>query len=223
MAKITFTPCRGVSNDAQWLADCIESELKKGRTVLWLLSGGSAIQLAVETRKHITFSLENLSVTLIDERFGPTGHKDSNWQQLIDAGFDMTRITAIPILQGKDFYDTLSDYGQRLTDALKAHNYILGLYGMGSDGHIAGILPGSLTYANPGPVYGYQGPDYQRLSSTFEILPLLDQGVLYACGESKREQLIKFLHQDTDPMQQPVQYLKNVKQLTVITDQEGIA
>jgi 6-phosphogluconolactonase/glucosamine-6-phosphate isomerase/deaminase len=66
------------------------TELRAGKRVLWLLSGGSNIRAIVEVMDSIDDSLTpNLSLLLADERFGPVGHHDSNWQQLLDAGFGL--------------------------------------------------------------------------------------------------------------------------------------
>jgi 6-phosphogluconolactonase/glucosamine-6-phosphate isomerase/deaminase len=69
--------------------DRLLAELSAGKKVLWLTSGGSNIKASVEIMSKVPEPLTaNLSVMPSDERFGPPGHADSNWQKLLAAGFD---------------------------------------------------------------------------------------------------------------------------------------
>ena len=69
---------------AEHLTRVITTHLSAGERVLWLLSGGSGSKVVIETAKQLASSnLENLSVTLTDERFGSIGHADENWQQAL--------------------------------------------------------------------------------------------------------------------------------------------
>ena len=43
---------------------------------------------------------DNLVVALVDERYGPVGHPDSNWFKLEIAGFKIKGAKMIPILIG---------------------------------------------------------------------------------------------------------------------------
>lgn len=66
------------------------ASLLETRNVTWFVSGGSNIALETETLNLLVAqqaSLENLTILLIDERFGAVGHAESNWQLLLEAGF----------------------------------------------------------------------------------------------------------------------------------------
>ena len=41
---------------------------------------------------------------LTDERYGPVGHPDSNWSQLLQKGFDLPQAKLVPVLTGRLFY-----------------------------------------------------------------------------------------------------------------------
>jgi 6-phosphogluconolactonase/glucosamine-6-phosphate isomerase/deaminase len=87
--------------------------------------------------------LERLTVTLTDERYGPVGHADSNWRQLATAGFDLPGATMLPVLKGLDMPSTVAEFAAVLKHHLSAADFALGFFGIGADGHTAGILPGS--------------------------------------------------------------------------------
>src|SRR5688572_30377315 len=88
---------------AKYFAKKIAGHLSKGRKILWLVTGGTNIKVAVSAGKLLkNQDLTNLTISLTDERYGPVGHPDSNWHQLKQAGFDLPGATMIPVLQGKD-------------------------------------------------------------------------------------------------------------------------
>src|SRR5688572_20869077 len=70
------------------LAERLTAELQAGKSVLWLLCGGSNIPLSVAVMRQLPADkLADLRCLLADERYGVPGHADSNWQQLAEAGF----------------------------------------------------------------------------------------------------------------------------------------
>ncbi|HEU4830718.1 MAG TPA: 6-phosphogluconolactonase, partial [Candidatus Saccharimonadales bacterium] len=74
----------------EYLSHTIISYLATNKRVVWLLSGGSNIGVATAVAQRLQSSdLSNLYVSLVDERYGPVGHADENWEQLINAGFTL--------------------------------------------------------------------------------------------------------------------------------------
>jgi 6-phosphogluconolactonase/glucosamine-6-phosphate isomerase/deaminase len=206
---------------ANYLADAINTNLSSGLKVLWLVSGGSAASVAVETLKLIDKNyLQNLSVGQVDERFGPPGHKDSNWQQLLNAGFQAAGLRCLPILAGKDFDQTAKDAEILIEKELVAAEYRVGLFGIGPDGHTAGILPLSAAVDSQLLLSAYIAPDFERLTLTARAIAALDLAVAYATGEPKREALLK-LQRDLSVREQPAQALKLAKQTVIFNDQIG--
>src|SRR5277367_1907885 len=66
----------------------LSSHLKLGK-VLWIVAGGSNIEITVRIMAKINRRLSsNLYLLLSDERYGEEGHKDSNFKQLLSGGLD---------------------------------------------------------------------------------------------------------------------------------------
>ena len=63
------------------------------------MAGGSSISVAVKVaellREH---PHQNLTITLTDERYGPSDHFNSNYFQLLEKGFNLPEAKLIPVL-----------------------------------------------------------------------------------------------------------------------------
>lgn len=196
----------------------LRSALEADKKVLWLLSGGSAIPLIVAIANQLqNTNVSNLTVSLIDERYGPVGHADSNWQQLKEAGFALPNATLQPVLMGQDIKATADTFQKNLRENLQTCDYRLGFLGIGPDGHTSGILPHSSAVEAQTLVHAYEGGGYQRITTTAKCLAQLDEAVVYAVGESKWPGLDQ-LSTDVDPADQPAQFLKQIPQVTIFND-----
>jgi 6-phosphogluconolactonase/glucosamine-6-phosphate isomerase/deaminase len=220
VAKITYLRSSDKEEIARFIASNIQQKLDAGKKVLWLISGGSSIEIAVAVRYSLTRNLQTLTVSLTDERYGSDGHVDSNWEQLTRAGFNFDGIMRIPVLTGLDLAATTQTFNVFLKQALEDNDYTVGLFGMGPDGHTAGILPGSSAVDSEDFCTSYQGPDFVRITTTPRFITLLDEAFLYTSGEAKHRQ-IELLGQEVPLAEQPAQALKLVPMLTVINDYRG--
>jgi len=200
---------------AQHIAAYINKQLEEGKSVLWLVSGGSAVGVAVQVRNLLgpLSSNNQLHVALIDERFGEPGHADSNERQLLDAGFDLSKLTFHPVLAGHDIDKTTRDYDAKLVKLVSKVDSIIGLFGMGSDGHTAGLLPGNPLMGSSSLVGHFDGPDYQRITITPAFIRQVDQAVLYAVGRAKWPTL-----RNLTTTNLPVASLHGAKNLVVFSD-----
>jgi 6-phosphogluconolactonase/glucosamine-6-phosphate isomerase/deaminase len=218
---------------AQIIADKLTQHLSIGEKVFWLVTGGSAITIEVEVGKLIAHeNTSKLTVALMDERFGPVGHPDSNWQQLLDAGFEIPGAHLIPILQDKDRAETTLEFAHALAETFANADYSLGLFGIGPDGHTAGILPGSpeintselaVSYADNEATQQFTPGVYRdkdRITMTAAAIAKLDEAIVCALGESKHLPLDK-IEQDIPIEEQPAQALKRVDQLSIYNDYKG--
>lgn len=204
-----------------YLAERIGTALKDDRKVLWLLSGGSAIKVAVATAEKLgTVVPDTLTLTLADERYGPVNHADSNWRQLEEAGLTLPGARLLPVLKGKGLKETAEYYAKLLQTEFDRADLVIALAGMGPDGHIFGIKPGSPSVDSQLPVIGYEWDDYIRLTPTLVILKEIDEVVVYAVGEEKHQQLDD-LAKDLPPSQQPAQFLKQLKDVIVYNSYKG--
>ena len=194
----------------------INRALVANKKVLWLVSGGSFVPIAVGVRNNLK-NTTKLTVTLTDERYGAPGHKDSNWQQLIEAGFDFSNIQSYPVLNGEKIAETTYNFDS----FLKTHfDFILGTFGMGADGHTAGILPDSKLADSHKLAEFYVGPDFERITVTPKYIASLEQAIVYARGESKHKAIDNY-SKALSIESQPIQILKSITSTIFINDYKG--
>jgi 6-phosphogluconolactonase/glucosamine-6-phosphate isomerase/deaminase len=203
---------------AAFIAEKLKTALLGGKKVLWLVPGGSAIAVAIEVSKLLANQdLSNLSVTLTDERYGDTGHADSNWKQLENLDFKLERAKLFPVLAGLDREQTTKDFAHNLVQLLKNNDYKLGFFGIGPDGHTAGILPGSPAVTATELAASYKAPGFERITMTPPAITQLDEVVIYAMGE-KKWPIFDQLETDLPLDEQPAQIHKQVPNVTIFND-----
>ncbi|HWB38744.1 MAG TPA: 6-phosphogluconolactonase [Candidatus Saccharimonadales bacterium] len=206
------------------LTERLIQELSKGKHVLWLVTGGSNIEASVTIMNNISDGLStNLTVMLADERYGKVGHTDSNWAQLMAAGFDGKQARLLPVLRdGDSFEEAANYYNQIAQKAFDENEVVVSQMGIGPDGHIAGILPESVAGKEPEAlVAGYSGGPYQRLTMTFPALRRIAVDYSFAFGEGKRQALESLRVKTTTLLQQPAQILWELPEAYVYNDQIG--
>jgi len=206
------------------LADAIATPLHAGKKVLWLIPGGSNISVSVAAMKTLrqnlkTVELKNLAVTLTDERYGPIDHPDSNWRQLSESGLSFEGMNAIPVLSGLPLAETVAQYGKNVEAAFDAVDIVIGQFGIGPDGHIAGILPESPAVAHPRFACGYETPQFTRITLTPLALKKVDHAFAFASGASKKMALGQLKSEDLTLDEQPAQVLKQMKEAVLYSDQ----
>lgn len=193
-----------------YLVKIIGDKLMKNEKVFWLIPGGSAMDIAVKAAYELELSMDlsDLSISLTDERYGHVGHSDSNWRQLEDKNFSAKGATLFPVLDGSSLDETAEHYSSLLKNELGRSNYSIALAGMGPDGHIFGIKPGSPSVYSTNEVIGYKWDDFERLTPTAKFLKNLDEIIIFATGNEKHTQ-IDNLRLDLPAEKQPAQLLKN--------------
>lgn len=208
------------------LLDRLIEELEASKNVLWLVPGGSNIPLSASVMRDIPDDLtKNLTVYLTDERYVEVGHPDSNSKQLEDAGFEhkQARVTYV-LARGLSLEETAEQYALSIGAAFEAANIVIAQMGIGTDGHICGILPGSKAVDSDKLVVGYVTDTFTRITLTPKALEqYVDAAYAYAFGESKKEALANLL--TGKPLaEQPAQVLKKLPEAYVYNDQiEGKA
>jgi len=206
------------------LTERLVHELADGRKVLWLVSGGSNIRASVQVMDNISDELaENLNVMLIDERYGRAGHADSNWDQLLKTGFKGGAATLLPILhEGIGFEPTVEHYNRLVVQTFNDNDVIIAQAGMGADGHMAGILPGSPATAETDKlVIGYHREPYTRLTLTFAALRRVSAAYVFAFGKAKHKALQALQGRSLPLDEQPAQILKELPEVYIYNDQIG--
>ncbi len=203
------------------LLDRLVEELGTGRHVLWLVSGGSNIGLSVSVMREIPDELtNNLTIYLTDERYGDIGHADSNAFQLEQAGFDPKNARQVNVLaRGLSLEETAEQYALSIAAAFEASDIVIAQLGMGPDGHILGVLPGSPAVNSDKIIDGYDSDPFTRVTLTLGGLQEhVDAAYTFAFGEGKRQALDNLLTKDLDYAKQPAQALKRLPECYVYND-----
>jgi len=207
---------------ASYIADVLIHHLQIGEKVTWLLSGGSCIPVNVaiaDILREGGADLSRLSISLVDERFGAVGHADENYRQLIDVGFSLPGAEFYRILTGENREETTKHFALVLGDLLDQANFSLGVFGIGIDGHTAGIKPHSPAVLTTDFAAGFTGADFERITMTAAAIARLDEIVIYTVGEEKWSTLRKLLNEEVSFDEMPAQILKKISgKKTLFTD-----
>jgi 6-phosphogluconolactonase/glucosamine-6-phosphate isomerase/deaminase len=199
--------------------------LFKDRRVLWLTSGGSNVQtettIMQQLRNHCGDKLEGLAVMPMDERYGGPGHADSNVQALRANGFDPGAATLIDVLMHDlPFEETVHFYNEVAATALANAAVVIGQFGLGTDAHVAGILPGSpATEADESTVAGYKWEDYTRLTLTPKALLSVTTAYVLAYGAGKKTALNRLRKNKEAISELPATLLYSIPEVYVYNDQ----
>lgn len=217
-----FVPSTGWEAGVAELGRRLATELATGKHVLWIVSGGSNIASSVQIMATLpTEHTYLLSVMLGDERYGAANHPDSNWQQLMAAGFQPGQAKLLPVLQvDQDFDATAKHYEKMAKDAFSHNDSVIAQLGIGEDGHIAGILPNSpATNDTPNLVVAYQSEHYHRLSLSFNALRKISAAYTFAFGEAKKYTIQQLQKEERSIADQPAQILKELPEAYLYSDQ----
>lgn len=203
---------------ANEICEIIRLNSQDDRPIILLLCGGSNIQTAGKIfATMFRNDLKVASISLTDERFGPIGHKDSNWQQLIDGGAKFNVTSSHPLLTDKMNREQTADaYANWLQNLINQKAYFVALFGVGSDGHTAGLLPKSEGLVSEKLVVDYQGDDYERISIGPNFFQYIDHAVVAANNDSKWPILEALDNSADKPItDMPAQLLKRCKALVL--------
>ncbi len=205
----------------------LRAELEAGKNVLWLICGGSNIPTAAEAMNELRASVDpallaNLTVAQTDERYGPVGHPDSNWKQMQDVHFNWNGIKTISILTGEPLEETVAAYARALKPVFEATlargGAVIGQFGLGEDGHIAGILPHSPGVHDTSFATGYESEPFTRISLSFPILRHVSAAYVFAFGKKKQETIQKLMNSTLSLDDEPAQILKEMPEAYLYSD-----
>lgn len=209
----------------QAIAARLCDELFMGKRVLWLVSGGSNVGAEVEVmnalRTHARERLHGLAILPMDERYGKPGHEKSNVGQLMTAGFDTEKATLIDVLMHDlPFEQTVSFYNEVAAAALAGADTIIGQFGLGDDGHTAGLLPHSpATELDEATVVGYEWKDYTRMTLSARALEQTTAAYVLAYGDNKKEALGRLQRNDESFADLPSSVLYRISDVRIYNDQ----
>jgi 6-phosphogluconolactonase/glucosamine-6-phosphate isomerase/deaminase len=216
--ELTIKTTTKIDDCADFISSSILKQLKSNKRVLFFVTGGSSIAVCVKISEIIKKSSHhNLTIMLTDERYGPINHPDSNWYKLIEAGFSLPEARLIPILTGDTHDITTKKFNIILNQEFENAEYKIGLFGVGIDGHTAGILPETIAVNSPNLASGYNTSTFSRITITPLAIEKLDEAIVWIQGKTKW-QILKDLENDINIAKQPAQILKKVPLLTIFTD-----
>jgi 6-phosphogluconolactonase/glucosamine-6-phosphate isomerase/deaminase len=157
----------------------------------------------------------------MDERYGKPGHADSNTEALRKAGFDPGEATWVDVLMHDAPFDqTVSFYGEVAATALANAAVVIGQFGLGGDGHVAGILPDSpAADADEVTVAGYEWKDYTRMTLTPVALKQVTSAYVLAYGDGKKEALERLRANSETLAALPAKLLYEIPEVYVYNDQ----
>ncbi len=204
---------------------------------LLLLSGGSAVELyksLTEFIKESDLDWKFLRIAQVDERFfGTFNNDDINAHQVEKTGlWEVCKKKKIPYLlisQEGTLSDSTKEYNKNLEKLFKECVYKIAVLGIGDDGHTAGLLPGYKRVWNTANlVAGYKnlGRFNQRITITPKAIRMLDQVIVMAVGEKKRnpiKHLTFNIKQTTEEMKMdefPAIILRVIPQVDRFVDRE---
>src|SRR5882757_5253844 len=218
-----FIKTDGWDEGTQALAKRLATELKKHKHVLWLVCGGSNIAASVKVMEQLDDQAsERLAIFMTDERYGAIDHEHSNARQLRDAGFNPKQAIFVPMLApGFSQEETQERYAQAVRRAFEHADVTIAQFGIGPDGHIAGILPPTPATTETEWVTANEAPPYTRVTLTFPALRNITAAYVMAYGEDKRTALHKLQHEYLPLAEQPSQILKELPEAYVYNDQVG--
>lgn len=206
------------------ITTALKNALERHEHVLWLVSGGSNVSLQVAIMKSLHKDypelLESLTILPMDERYGPEGHEDSNYQQMLEAGFDAgdahwydVLVNDLPLAETVTYYTDLTE------EVFAEAQYVIGTFGMGTDGHTAGILPRSPAVVDDtSVVVGYEASDFTRMTLTPQVLVRCNEAYLIAYGTQKSSALEKLAQSDLSLREMPAKLLVDIAEVTVYND-----
>ena len=202
--------------------------------VLLLLSGGSSLAaLDYVNQKDLG---ENLTVTMLDERFSQETEAN-NFLQLQKLDF-----YSLALEKDVNFLGTLPRPGENMEDMrtrleISLRNWqknnpkgrIFAVFGMGSDGHTAGIFPYpenseffSQNFENDHFISGYSAEGKhkyaQRITATFSFFKHVDEAILLLCGAEKKPALQRLLAGKEQAHELPALGLYETKHFQIFTD-----
>lgn len=190
---------------------------------LLALSGGTSVDYKIILGKD---EVNPGAICVVDERYGKPFHKDSNELLLKNHGvWDFVkkkRIEGRKILNGKDFLDTAKIYENEIEHLFKTFPKKVGVMGVGSNLHTAGIFPYSVAAKSPNfveaEVVENQYP--KRITLTLRALGEFSSFVILVFGKEKKGALEKLLNERENDMQKypAIFYRKSKIKSYLITD-----
>lgn len=135
-----------IDQQSQYLADevsrLLTTKINTNGRALLAVSGGSTPKTMFNKLSHAPIDWDKVTITLIDDRWLPASHQDSN-QRLVEENLLINNASAATFIPLFKAHETNVSAPERL-NALFSEKKLeldIALLGMGNDGHSASIFP----------------------------------------------------------------------------------
>jgi 6-phosphogluconolactonase/glucosamine-6-phosphate isomerase/deaminase len=201
--------------------------------ILLLVSAGSAFEILEYVGEKVMS--ENLTVCMLDDRFSENPEVN-NFLQLQKLDF-----YTLALSKDVNFFGTLPRPNEKITELAERfegnlknwrkenpNGLIVATFGMGADGHTAGIFPESdekkfaNLMKNESWVIGYNVGDKdkysERVTTTLTFFKEIDFGIGFVCGEDKKLKFNELQQGGTSVNLLPALSWHSIKNLQIFTD-----
>jgi 6-phosphogluconolactonase/glucosamine-6-phosphate isomerase/deaminase len=206
------------------IASIISLATRRHQVLLFLSGGSNVIVDTMALNSLSTADRAKITIVLTDERFVPLDDQNSNWHHYYESGFVVAPSQTITILGSKNetAHEAAESYEAALIAKLSESPYIIALLGIGSNHHTAGILPNSPVLQLKNKLVGsYTASDFERITISPALFPLVDEAILYAEGDDKAE-AIQSLELDLPINNNPSQLIKRCKHYRILYNKEAV-
>ena len=151
------------------------------------LSGGNTPKVTYSLLKNDITNLSKIIFWTVDERWVPIEDENSN-QNLINGFFQNTGATILDF----EYTNTTADHDANLYSEKLAKNIIqfdTVILGVGEDGHIASLFPGTTALEDTHDIYTSNEVDIVskwRVTATYKLLTSVHKVYLLVTGENKK-------------------------------------
>ncbi len=233
-SNLVYYPERVTEETGKYINDLLSLHIDK--PILLLLAGGSAVQVLDCIKPE--FLHDQITVTVTDERF-TQDISENNFDVLQTTSFynELVQVDAFCINTSVWEGDTVQMHADRFERNIKdwmaefPSGIIIALYGMGTDGHTAGIIPGI-----------YHGNDFDqrycredvfvaitedtrpeaifplRVTTTLSFMKKVHYPIFYITGSTKKHMLAKALNPETTLEEVPARIILDMNKPMVFTD-----
>jgi 6-phosphogluconolactonase len=188
-----------------------------------VLTGGTTARAVYEQLASVAMGWPQLDVFFSDERCVPPDDDSSNYKLAKETILDKVQPRAVYRMRGEDPPNLAADRYHDAVQQLVGDGFDLLLLGMGAEGHIGAIFPGSPALTSDALCVQVERPDgLTGLTLTPTAMLPAKQILLIVTGERKAEAVARAVTGDEDAEKCPVRVLAEHPHATFLLD-EGAA